>query len=75
VLNDKYRDKEIEVLEIGDKSKVYITTRPNTTQNQDGESDKQIKIATEMADIKEQALANGTFMLAPNGRQTHLTEQ
>jgi len=28
-----------------------------------------------MADIKERALANGTFMLAPNGRQTHLTEQ
>ena len=75
VLNDKYRDKEIEVLEVGSKSKVYITTRPNTTQNQDGETDKQIKIATEMADIKERALANGTFMLAPNGRQTHLTEQ
>jgi hypothetical protein len=28
-LNDKYRDKEIEVLEVGSKSKVYITTRPN----------------------------------------------
>jgi hypothetical protein len=40
VLNDKYRDKEIEVLEVGSKSKVYITTRPNTTQNQDGETDK-----------------------------------
>ena len=38
VLNDKYRDKEIEVLEVGSKSKVYITTRPNTTQNQDGDS-------------------------------------
>lgn len=75
VLNDKYRDKEIEVLEVGSKSKVYITTRPNTTQNQDGETNKQIKIATEMADIKERALINGTFMLAPNGRQTHLTEQ
>lgn len=75
VLNDKYRDKEIEVLEVGNKSKVYITTRPNTTQNQDGETNKQIKISTEMADIKERALANGTFMLAPNGRQTHLTEQ
>ena len=35
VLNDRYRDKEIEVLEVGSKSKVYITTRPNTTQNQD----------------------------------------
>lgn len=75
VLNDKYRDKEIEVLEVGSKSKVYITTRPNTTQNQDGEINKQIKIASEIADIKERALANGTFMLAPNGRQTHLTEQ
>lgn len=75
VLNNKYRDKEIEILEVGSKSKVYIITRPNVTQNQDGETDKQIKIATEMADIKEQALANGTFMLAPNGRQTHLTEQ
>lgn len=75
VLNDKYRDKEIEVLEAGSKSKVYITTRPNTAQNQNGETDKQIKIATEMANIKERALANGTFMLAPNGRQTHLTEQ
>ena len=75
VLNDKYRDKEIEVLEVGSKSKVYITTRPNTTQNQNGETDKQIKIATEIADIKERALANGTFMLAPNGKPTHLTEQ
>ena len=75
VLNDKYRDKEIEVLEVDGKSKVYITTRPNTIQNQDKETDKQIKIATEMADIKERAIANGTFMLAPNGRQTHLTEQ
>ena len=75
VLNDKYRDKEIEVLEVGSKSKVYITTRPNTTQNQDGETDKQIKIATEIADIKERALANGTFMLAPNGKPTNLTEQ
>ena len=75
VLNDKYRDKEIEILEVGNKSKVYITTRPNTTQNQDGETDKQIKIVTEMADIKERAIADGTFMLAPNGRQTHLTEQ
>ena len=28
-LNDKYRDKEIEILEVGNKSKVYITTRPN----------------------------------------------
>jgi len=28
-----------------------------------------------MADIKERAIADGTFMLAPNGRQTHLTEQ
>ena len=74
-LNDKYRDKEIEILEVGNKSKVYITTRPSTIQNQDEETDKQIKIATEMADIKERALANGTFMLAPNGRQTHLTEQ
>lgn len=27
-LNDKYRDKEIEVLEINGKSKVYITERP-----------------------------------------------
>lgn len=35
VLNNKYRDKEIEVLEIGSKSKVYITTRPNTTQISD----------------------------------------
>lgn len=35
VLNDKYRDKEIEVLEVGSKSKVYITTRPNTTQISD----------------------------------------
>lgn len=35
VLNDKYRDKEIEVLEVGNKSKVYITTRPNTTQISD----------------------------------------
>lgn len=39
VLNDRYRDKEIEVLEVGSKSKVYITTRPNTTQNQNGETD------------------------------------
>ena len=75
VLNDKYRDKEIEVLEVDGKSKVYVTTRPNTIQNQDRETDKQIKIATEMADIKERAIANGTFMLAPNGKQTHLTEQ
>ena len=75
VLNDKYRDKEIEVLEVGSKSKVYVTTRPSTIQNQDGETDKQIKIATEIADIKERALANGTFMLAPNGKPTHLTEQ
>ena len=28
VLNNKYRDKEIEVLTIGDTSKVYITSRP-----------------------------------------------
>lgn len=35
VLNNKYRDKEIEVLEVGNKSKVYITTRPNTTQISD----------------------------------------
>ena len=28
-----------------------------------------------MADIKERALVNGTFMLAPNGKQTQLTEQ
>lgn len=28
VLNNKYRDKEIEVLEIGNTSKVYITERP-----------------------------------------------
>lgn len=35
VLNDKYRDKEIELLEVGSKSKVYITTRPNTTQISD----------------------------------------
>lgn len=35
VLNNKYRDKEIEVLEVGSKSKVYITTRPNTTQISD----------------------------------------
>ena len=28
-----------------------------------------------MADIKERALANGTFMLAPNGRQSNLSEQ
>ena len=27
-LNNKYRDKEIEVLEVGSKTKVYITTRP-----------------------------------------------
>lgn len=27
-LNDKYRDKEIEILTLGDKSKVYITPRP-----------------------------------------------
>ena len=27
-LNNKYRDKEIEVLTLGDKSKVYITDRP-----------------------------------------------
>ena len=40
VLNNKYRDKEIEVLEVGNKSKVYITTRPNTTQNQNEETDK-----------------------------------
>lgn len=38
VLNDKYRDKEIEILEVGNKSKVYITARPNTTQNQDKET-------------------------------------
>lgn len=75
VLNDKYRDKEIEILEVGSKSKVYITTRPNTTQNQDGETDRQIKIATEIADIKERAIANSTFMKAPNGKPTNLTEQ
>ena len=46
VLNDKYRDKEIEVLEVGSKSKVYITTRPSNIQNQNGETDKQIKIAS-----------------------------
>lgn len=43
VLNDKYRDKEIEVLEVGSKSKVYITTRPSTIQNQNEETDKQVK--------------------------------
>lgn len=30
VLNNKYRDKEIEVLEVGSKTKVYITTRPTS---------------------------------------------
>lgn len=29
-LNNKYRDKEIEILEIGSKSKVYVTERPST---------------------------------------------
>lgn len=29
---------------------------------------------SEMASIKEQAIANGTFMLAPNGKPTNLTE-
>jgi chromosome segregation and condensation protein ScpB len=27
-LNNKYRDKEIEILELGETSKVYITKRP-----------------------------------------------
>lgn len=29
-LNDKYRDKQIEVLTLGDKAKVYITPRPTS---------------------------------------------
>lgn len=32
-LNDKYRDKEIEILTLGDKSKVYITPRPASEVN------------------------------------------
>lgn len=33
-LNDKYRDKEIEILEIGDKSKIYTTERPTSNPKQ-----------------------------------------
>lgn len=29
-LNDKYRDKEIEIIEVGGKSKIYITERPTS---------------------------------------------
>lgn len=71
VLNDKYRDKEIEVLEIGKTSKVYITERPTTNpkiQIQDS-------IQTELNIIKQKAIANGTFMKAPNGKPTNLTER
>lgn len=30
ILNNRYRDKEVEVLEVGARSKVYITQRPST---------------------------------------------
>lgn len=43
ILNNKYRDKEIEVLEIGNKSKVYITERPTTN----------LKNTNDSIDVKE----------------------
>lgn len=68
-LNNKYRDKEIEILELGETSKVYITKRPT---NQIDDSNEIIK---ELNDIKNKAIVNGTFMKAPNGKTTNLTEK
>lgn len=53
VLNDKYRDKEIEVLEVGSKSKVYITTRPNTTQISDNNIDNNYENVNSFAFFNE----------------------
>lgn len=53
VLNDKYRDKEIEVLEVGSKSKVYITTRPNTTQVSDDNIDNDYENVNSFAFFNE----------------------
>lgn len=38
-LNNKYRDKEIEILSIGDESKLYITPRPSTNPTTINQSD------------------------------------
>ena len=71
VLNNKYRDKEIEVLEVGSRSKVYVTTRPNES----GNVDLSDEIEIEMKNIKEKAISNGTYMTAPNGNPTNLNER
>ena len=71
VLNNRYRDKEIEVLEVGSRSKVYVTTRPNES----GNVDLSDEIEIEMKNIKEKAVSNGTYMTAPNGNPTNLNER
>lgn len=72
VLNDKYRDKEIEIDVTNNTAKVFITERPGLNPKDALLYDP---LESEMNVIKQKAIANGTFMKAPNGKDTNLTER
>ena len=72
VLNNKYRDKEIEIDVTNNTAKVFITERPGLNPKDASLYDS---LENEMNVIKQKAIANGTFMKAPNGKDTNLTER
>lgn len=68
-------DKQVDRLPTPEELKAFINKAASSSTTSEKSQSTSSGYTAEMQSIKEQAIANGTFMKAPNGNPTNLTER